>query len=280
MTRPIMQSIRDLTRLAGVLAALMGGHSAMADELIIPGSGNPEFVLTALADVFNGQQTRHRVSVPPSTGTAGALRDVESGATTLGRVGRPLKSDERARGLTFIPLGRDPVSFVGGSGVSIRGLTSAQLVDAYSGKTSNWREFGGRPAPIRAIGREPTDTARQSISRVLKPFESIEFGDGVKVVHLDPQMIELLDRFPGSLGFLNRSALAACKTKLVYLSLDGVEPTPQNVEAGRYPIWVEFGLVHKGALSPSARAFVEFVRSPEGARILREHGVLAATGQS
>ncbi len=274
-----MPLLQRLSQLAGVIAVSIGCQSALSDELVIPGSGNPEMVVQALADAFGRQQTQHRVVVPPSTGTAGALRDIEAGTAVLGRVGRLLKSDELARGLTYIPLGRDPVTFVAGAGVTVKGLTTAQAIDAYTGKITNWREVGGKPGPIRAIGRESTDASRQAINRSIKPFETIAFGNHVKVVHLDPQMIELLDRFPGSLGFLNRSALAACKTKVVYLALDGVESTPQNVGVGRYPLWVELGLIHKpGNLSPAARAFLEFVRSPAGIRILREHGVLAAAG--
>lgn len=278
---PIMTLRRRLSQLMGLMAISIGCQSAMADELVISGSGNPERVVQALADAFGRQQTQHRVIVPPSSGTAGALRDVEAGTVVLGRVGRPLTRDELARGLTYIPLGRDPVTFVGGAGVTVKGLTSAQAVDVYSGKITNWREMGGKPGPIRAIGRESTDASRHAINRAIKPFEAIAFSNNVKVVHLDPQMIDLLDRFPGSLGFLNRSALAACKTKVNYLALDGVESTPQNVGVGRYPLWVELGLIHKsGNLSPAAKAFVEFVRSPAGIRILREHGVLAAASAS
>ena len=255
-------------------------QAVFAEDLNIPGSGNPELVVQALADAFGRQQTQHHVIVPPTTGTAGALRDVEAGSAVLGRVGRPLKPDELARGLRYIPLGRDPVAFVVGAGVALKGLSSAQVLDAYTGKFTNWKELGGKPGPIRAIGRESTDASRQAINRVIKPFDSLVFGSGVKLVHLDTHMIELLDRFSGSLGFLNRSALAACKTKVVYLTLDGVEPTPQNVGAGRYPLWLEFGLIYKaGRLSPAAQAFIEFTQSPAGIRILREQGVLAASVQ-
>ncbi len=133
---------------------------------------------------------------------------------------------------------------------------------------------------MRAIGRESTDASRQAINRVVKPFETVVFGEGVKVVHLDPQMLELLDRYPGSLGFLNRSALAACKTPIVYLTLDGVEPSPPNVGTGRYKVFVELGLIHKGStLSPAANAFLAFIRSSAGVGILRQHGVLSAVAQ-
>lgn len=272
-----MVLLTRLAKIVGVLFVSSACQFSLAEELVIPGSGNPETVLRVLAEAFNRQQTLHHVVVPSSTGTAGALRDIEAGTAVLARVGRPLKGDELARGLTYIPLGRDPVTFVGGAGVKVKKLTTAQLMDIYTGKVTNWQEVGGKPGPIRAIGRESTDASRQAINRSLKPFEALVFGKDVKVVHLYPNMIELLDRFPTSLGFLNRSALAACKTKVVFLALDGVESTPQNVGVGRYPLWVELGLIHKsGKLSPAATAFLEFVRSSEGIRLLRNQGVLAA----
>lgn len=266
-----------LPKISLVLALWLPQAWAQTETLVVPGSGNPEQVLTVLANAFNRQQTAHRVTIPPSTGTAGALRDVESGNAVLGRVGRPLRPEERAKGLVYLPIGRDPVVFVGGAGVSVKSLSQAQLLDIFTGKFTNWKEVGGKPGPIRAVGRELTDASRQAINRAIKPFEGIQFGDGVKMVHLDPQMLDLLDRFSTSLGFINRSALAASKTKLVPLALDGVEGLPQNVGLGRYPLWLEFGLIHKtGNLSPAAKAFADFVRSPMGVGILREQGVLAA----
>lgn len=270
---------RLLARMALCLVAALLPAVAPAEELVVPGSGNPEHVLRVLAEGFHRSQAVHRIVVPGSTGTAGALRAVDEGTAVLGRVGRPLTAEERSRGLVFVPIGRDPVLFVGGAGVTLTGLTRTQVMDIYSGKVANWRELGGRPGPIRAIGRESTDTSRQSIQRVIEPFSTIVFGENVKVVHLDPQMLDLLDRFPGSLGFINRSALAVARTRLVPLALDGVEPSPQNVGAGRYPVWLEFGFVHRrGLRSPAAEAFVAFVRSSEGVRLLREMGVLAAPG--
>jgi phosphate transport system substrate-binding protein len=250
---------------------------AFAEELIIPGSGNPEYVLTQLAKAFNRQQSQHTVTIPPSTGTAGALRDVEAGTASLGRVGRPLKEDERNRGIVYVALGRDPVAFVAGAGVTVGGITSAQAVDVFRGRLTDWRELGGDPGPIRVVGRETNDASRLEISRRIKPFEDIVYGANVKVVHLDPELVALLDRFPTSLSFLNRSALGACTTKVIPLALDGVEPTLENLEKGSYPLWLELGLIHKpDALTPAGKAFLAFVRSPVGAGVLRAHTILPA----
>ena len=251
---------------------------AVAEVLTIPGSGNSEHVLGELAKAFNTQQERYQVVIPPSIGTAGALREVTEGKASIGRVGRPLKKAELASGLVFHSLGRDPVLFVGGAGVSVKRVTRAQMVDVYSGKLKNWSELGGKPGPIRVIGREQTDASLQAISNEIKAFSGMVMHEDVKIVHLDPQMIELLDRFPTSLGFLNRSALSAAKTKLVLFNLDLVEPRPENVASARYPLWVEFGFVYKeGNLSEAAWAFLKFVESPAGIQILQAHGVLPAS---
>jgi phosphate transport system substrate-binding protein len=260
-----------------VVALWLGIGGVGAETLVIPGSGNPEHLLGRLADAFNASQTVHTVVIPASTGTAGALRDVLQATESMGRVGRPLSAEERGMGLTYVPLGRDAVVFVGGAGVAVRSLSSGQVVDIYAGKLRDWKDAGGGRGPIRAVGREPSDASRQAISRAIRAFESIVFGDLVKVVHLDPQLLEILDRYPTSLGFLNRSALRAARTPLVILALDGVEPSAANLASGRYPVWLEFGLVHRNnALSDAGAAFLRFIRSPAGNRLLEEAGVLPA----
>lgn len=258
----------------GAVWLLLAAVPASA-ELTIPGSGNPEYVLGVLAREFGARQGSPRVVVPPSTGTAGAIRDVLAGKVEIGRVGRPPTDAERAKGVSYTPLGRDAVVFVAGAGVGVRGVTRNQMVDAYTGRITDWRELGAKQAPLRVIGREAGDASRSAVAVHIPAFRDMVFGPAVKVVHLDPQMIELLDRFDTSLGMLNRSALHAARTKVVPLALEGMEPTPESLASGRYPIWIELGVIQKAGvqLGPEARAFVAYLKSADAARVLRDHGV-------
>ena len=245
---------------------------AFSEELVVPGSGNPEYVLGVLANAFNARQSIHRVVIPPSTGMAGGIRDVDEGRTTLGRAGRPLTEAELAKGLIYTPLGREAVVAVAGAGVEVPAISSEQLIGIFSGKITNWSSLGGKQAPIRVIGKESTDAIRRQLS---KQFKDLVFADSVKVVHLDTYLIELLDRYPTSFAVMNLSALGACKTKVGVLALDGIQPSIENIANGSYPLVMEFGLIYKsGGLSPAGKAFIDFIRSPEGARIFRSHGVL------
>lgn len=244
----------------------------MAEVLTIPGSGNPEHVLGVLAKAFNAHQQEHRVVVPVSSGHAGAVRDVSEGVTSLGRVGRPLNTEEKAKGLSYLPLGRDAVVAVAGAEVSAKSISSEQITDVFAGKITDWSQLGGQRAPIRAVSKENSDALRRQLP---SRFREFVYADSVKIVHLDPYLLELLDRYPTSFSLMNRSALAACKTKVVMLALDGIEPTTENLASGRYPLTMEFGLIFRtGDLSPAAKAFIDFIHAAEGASILRMHGVL------
>ena len=267
--------IREGVRFAvALLLALLYPVSAHAETLVIPGSGNPEYILGELAKAFNSQQKLHTVTIPTTIGTAGAFREISEGNTTLARVGRPLTEEERKQGLTFQSLGRDPVVFVGGTGVTIQNITADQALSIFTGRLTNWQELGGKPASIRAIGREGTDASFRGIARALKNFAGIRYAEAIKVVHLDSHLLELLDRFPGSFGYLNRSALSAARTKLVLLALDGIEPSPENLESGKYPLWIETGLIYRAnQLSAGGRAFLDFISSPAGTKILQSHGL-------
>lgn len=270
-----MVAKRFALALVGCLIAVFPVADGRGEDLTVPGSGNPEFILRQLADGFNRVQHRHQVTVPVSVGTAGALRDIKSDRASLARVGRRLKGDELTLGLEFIPLGRDPVVFVAGAGVTVTDVSTPDIQAAFRGDIRNWRALGGAPAPIRAIGREPTDASRRAIARHIPAFRDIVYGPHVKLVHLDPEMVALLDRFPTSLGTLNRSALFACETQVTPLALDGIAPTVANVRSGAYPIWLEFGLIHKpGRLTPAGNAFIAFIQSSQGRRILEAHGVI------
>jgi len=270
-----MQASSRILFLSLLLASILIPLPGAAEEFEIPGSGNPESILRELAKAFNDQQSEHKVAIPSSVGTAGAIRSVEQGTATLARVGRPLKPEELDMGIVFVPLGRDPVVIVAGADVQVTNITSPQVLAIYRGEITSWEELGGESKPIRAVGREFSDASRNAMSKYMPELADIKYGPGIKVVHLDPQLVELLDRYPTSFGILNKSATLACQSKVVLLGLDGIEATTDNLTKGLYPVWLELGFIYKqGALTAGDRAFLDFIKSSQGVAILRQYGVL------
>lgn len=46
-------------------ALMIAAGDVRAEDLVIPGSGNPEHLLKQMAKAFNARQSQHRVLVPP-----------------------------------------------------------------------------------------------------------------------------------------------------------------------------------------------------------------------
>jgi phosphate transport system substrate-binding protein len=248
--------------------------NAAPEVLLVPGSGSNEYALTELARAFNAKQDRYRVEIPPSSGTAGGLRALENGSASLVRTGRPLKAAELAKGWTFVPMGRDAVAFVAGRNIRVTSIDRQQMLDIYSGRITDWKSLGGK-GRIRVIGRETSDASRTAIGRTIPAFSEMKFGDHVKVVHLDPHMIALLDQYPTSFGFLNVTALKATRTGVKMLAFEGVTPSAARVADGTYPFALETGLAYETRkLADSARAFIQFVQSLQGRQILTTLGML------
>jgi phosphate transport system substrate-binding protein len=56
--------------------------------------------------------------------------------------------------------------------------------------------------------------------------------------------------------------------------LDNIDPSPENVAAGKYKLQVEYGLIYKDNLNELAKNFIAFLFSNNGQAIMRHHGVI------
>lgn len=69
-----------------------------------------------------------------------------------------------------------------------------------------------------------------------------------------------------SVGSLNETVKA--------LSVDGAEPSAENIKSGAYPISRPFNIATKGDLSPAAQDFMNYIMSAEGQEIVSANGYI------
>ncbi|MHB8068532.1 MAG: substrate-binding domain-containing protein [Desulfobaccales bacterium] len=271
-----------IRKVYGLLAALLLSFfwsifplAVRADLLEIPGTGACEALLQGVADAFSAQHPCHRVTVPPSSGSQGGIRLAASDQAILARVARPLTDEEKACGLRYLVFARDMVIFAGGARVTVTGLSRAQLADVYTGKITDWQELGGDPGPIRLLVRQPSDSNLLIIQKHLPLFRDLAFSASVKVIHTDPKMLNMLEKYKYSLGWLTFSALKASQSPIRPLALDGIAPTPENARSHKYPLIDDYALVFKEKrLNDLARSFLDFVFSNNGRQVIERYGVI------
>jgi phosphate transport system substrate-binding protein len=250
--------------------------TVLSAELIVPGAGSPEAILRALATTFNQTQSTHRVTIPPSSRSVGALRAIRKKESPLARMGRPLKQNEIDEGLHCMPFASDAVVFITGAGVNVKNLSESQLAAIFSGKVSNWREVGGISEPIRVVVRQLEESSLELIKKALPLFRALEFSAMAKTAHTDNQTINLLDRFDYSIGWGTFTNLALASNTLNAVQLNGIVPSSTTVAGGQYPIKTTACLLYKHPIKdPAALAFVDFIFSSAGRDIIQKSGALA-----
>ena len=244
--------------------------------LSIVGTGACEAVLNKLAQAYNSANPDSQVTAPKSIGSGRGIEVVGKGQYVLGRVARPLKEKESQYDLTYKSFAKDGVVFAVGEKASVRDLSADQLVDIYSGKTTNWSELGGDDGPIRALAREEGDSSRSIIEKQLCAFKDVVYSDRIKYVYHDYEMVEMLGKYPTSIGWLTWSNL---NQDMFPISINGNEPTSENISSGKYPLICEYAFVYQDKrLTETARKFLDFVFSEKGARILELNGLIPVKG--
>jgi phosphate transport system substrate-binding protein len=276
LQRPTINKV--LVLLSGVLLAFFPFLSAApvrADILEIPGTGACEVLLRGVAQAFNAKYPGHRVIVPATIGSSGGIRLVIGDQAILARVARPLKDQEKDLGLRYLVFARDMVVFAGGAKVTVKNLTKAQLVDVYTGKITNWRDLGGAPGPIRLLLRQPGDANLLIIRENLPLFRDIAFPADAKVIHTDPKMLNMLQKYKYSLGWVTFSSLKGVHSPVHPLALDGIAPTPGNARSHKYQLIDDYALVFKeNRLNDLAISFIDFIFAKTAQQLMEQYGVI------
>lgn len=256
-----------------ICVAVCGFPYVHADTLVIPGSGSPEFIVRELANAFNAAHSSDRIEVPPSSRSVGGMHSIQNNEAVLARVSRQPAGDD-ARGLRYLPFARDAVVFAAGKNVAAKNLSAARLADIFSGKLVDWSELGLAPAPIRVVVRNQTESNVNIIREHLPPFKEIKFAPSAKLAYHAYEMVDLLGKYGASIGFVSLSMLKTATAGVHPLALDGTAPTADNIASGKYPLWIDYGLVYKEErLNGIARRFLDFVFSEPGRKVLLDNGL-------
>ena len=244
--------------------------TAHAEETIaVNGTGENQEVLRVLAKKFESLHPGVKVDVPDTIGSGGGIKALQKGKTDLARTGRPLKDTEKS-GLVETMFGTSPAVFATHHGVKINNLTTAQILDIYSGKITNWKEVGGPDAKIYPTSREPGDSARSLLEISMPGFKELTFvskefftsGDAVKGVMENENTI----------GYFSMAATSAAG--LTPLKIDGKNPVPGADGKTDYPHMISFYLVSTDKPTPLVQQFIDFCLSDEARAILLANGTV------
>ncbi len=106
--------------------------------------------------------------------------------------------------------------------------------------------------------------------------DAYQTGERRTTLYTDEEMNRAIATTPNAIGVTDTGLLRAQRLPIKVLSFNGIAPTPQSLRAGRYSLVTTLALVfRKERLSEEALAFLSFICSQEGAKVLHANGYLS-----
>ena len=200
---------------------------------------------------------------------AGVKLTIES-QLDLGFISRDLRAAEKGT-VETVPIGASGTGVGVNTTNTVKALTKDQVAKIFSGQITDWKDVGGAPGKIRVLLREPESSTRSA-------FESYFFGstkpvyskDAIEVFQID-ETLKALSSFKDSIGMMTMNAKAFSTADVRMLTIDNIAATRETLADGTYPIRRPLYFVahpDPTKVKPTVKAFLDFVKGPEGQKIL------------
>jgi phosphate transport system substrate-binding protein len=257
-------------------ALIRAGDAAAQEKIVIDGSTGTAPLVAALGKEF-AAKAGVGVEIGKGLGTKARFEALAAETIDIAMASHGLKVDEVTRtGMAVHRIAMTPVVFAVPAAITVAGLSDAQLCAIYERKTQNWREVGGPDLAIAALARPDSEVDAEVVRAGVACLKSLRMPESVKVMERAGDMAKALLATPGAIGMTSATVVGQSGGKLKALALNGVDPGEANIEAGRYKLTRDAFLVTRGAPPAKVKAFIDFVKSAEGAALIRANGALPA----
>lgn len=223
------------------------------------------------------------ITVATQGGSAGGISQLAAGQIDIALSSKPLAEEDKAANsnIDFLPtqIGADAVGVIVTKEVAdagVKNLTADQVRDLFEGKINNWSEVGGPDLDVFVYDKEPGRGTREVLNKYIygdkeapPPPESGNYA----IVGGNLETRNKLESTPGAVAPLSTSFVEG-RDGLAAVTLDGIEPSPENIASGKYPMARPLYLITDGEPEGSARKFVDYLLSSKGQKLMTKHGYL------
>ncbi|NEP11443.1 MAG: phosphate ABC transporter substrate-binding protein [Symploca sp. SIO2C1] len=245
------------------------GVQPAQQEIKITGAATPYPAMKALAVAYEGKT---KISFLPSSQSASGIGGVKNELAEIGTVTRKLKPEENDGSLVYREFARDALVVATHSSVEgVTNLATEDLKAIYSGAVTNWQDVGGQNATIVVLDRPEDESAKRLLRQHYLGKELKNAPDAVILRH-EKELIATIRDTPYSIGAFSLASALANQLPVNHLRLNGVEPTSENVQLGKYPMVRTLALVWSTTASDSTQKFLDFAFSEAGAKHLLNSG--------
>ena len=258
---------------AGAVSAFAAGK-----PVSIKGSDTMVIMNAKLAEAFMSRNPGAQIHVTGG-GSGVGIAALINGTTDVAASSRPIKTSEidklKARFATRgvgIPIARDGLAVYLHASNPVQELSLKQLQDIYTGRVTNWKEVGGKDAPIILYSRENSSgTYTYFKDNVLL---GKDYSPRAQTLQGTAAVVNAVSKDPNGIGY--GGAAYAKGVKFAKVKKDdkspGFLPGLETVRSGQYPISRYLFLYLRANPSGDAKRFIDWCLTAEGQDIVTKVG--------
>lgn len=147
----------------------------------------------------------------------------------------------------------------------------------------NWNQAGGHDEKIRAFQR-PANSGSQTIMEkfmgdtpMMEPLKEEITGMGDIM-----EEVASYRNYKNSIGYSFRFFTTGMNPseEIKLLSINGIEPSPENIVSGQYPLVVNlYAVTVKDNPKKTIQPMLQWMQDPEGQQLIREVGYIPLSGE-
>jgi phosphate transport system substrate-binding protein len=266
--------------IALILSCLAGAACAgpvAAETIRVGGTGGPLEAMRLTGEAFHKIHPQTNVTIVPGLGSRGGIKALQAGAVdvAVSATAAPAASEP---GLVWVELGRTPIIFATASARPGVGVTTADLVEIFSGRKTTWPD-GSR---LRVILR-PNGDSDTAFLRAISPAMDRAVDDGfklsgVKIAATDQDAADAIGSIPGAVGVTTLLQVRAEARPLTPLPVSGVAPGLAAIANGSYPYAKTLYFVMRAPVAGVVQEYLTFLASPAGRELLAGFGLQVSPG--
>ncbi len=248
------------------------GPAMAAGTVVIKGSTTVLPIAQAAAEAFMKKHADVNVSLSGG-GSGDGVKALIDNSTDIANSSRDLKPEEiklaKDRGVNPVKhrVAIDAIVPIVHPSNPVNDLTIEQLSLIYQGKITNWKEVGGKDKRIVVISRDTSsgtyEVWEQKILHKAKvtPRAQLQASNGAIVQAISKNRYAI--GYIG-IGYLNRTVKA--------VNVNGIQASAKTALSGKYPVARALFMFTNGQPQGAPAAFIKFLLSPAGQKIVKKEG--------
>jgi phosphate transport system substrate-binding protein len=237
------------------------------------GSSALQPLVNAAKEKFETENKSISVEVSAG-GSKKGIADVAAGAVMIGDSDIPAPDDLKGQ------LVDHKVAVVGFAAMANKGpfnekipaISLADLAKIFAGTVTNWKDVGGQSQPIVVINRAPGSGTRAVFGGIVLG------GDKFVESQTEDNSGALVTKLKQTKGAISYLALSFADPELRTFGLKSdagvIDPGPETITTGAYPIWSYEHMFTKGEPTGAAKQFLDYMTSQD----FQEHVLTGVKG--